>query len=188
MHRKARLFWPIVFGWLALDIATKRLAVAQLGSPGTPHQVLGDFVRLTLTFNQGAALGMSLGKWSRPAFTALALAMLGLLAHFYRTTSPRDRRRAVVLAFITAGAIGNLIDRLRWSRGVVDFIDIGIGSVRWWTFNLADMGITLGAIALAFILGQRDAPPAEAEQSARSRASVVSPRRPGDDHRGRRHT
>lgn len=186
MPPKVRLFWPIVVAWLALDIVTKRLALAYLGPPGTPHEILGELLRFTLTFNQGAALGMSLGEWSRPAFTTLAIAMLGLLAHLYRTTSPQDRRRAVVLAFITAGALGNLIDRLRWSRGVVDFIDIGIGRVRFWTFNLADMGITLGAIALAFILGRRDAPPEAPERSAPSRATAASAPRPSDTRRGRR--
>ena len=55
-----------------------------------------------------------------------------------------------------AGAVGNLVDRLRHERGVTDFIDMGIGTTRFWTYNVADMGITCGAIALALILGKED--------------------------------
>src|ERR1051325_7382530 len=50
-------------------------------------------------------------------------------------------------------SLGNLVDRLRSSAGVVDFIDIGVRSVRFWTFNLADMGITTGAVLLLLALG-----------------------------------
>jgi signal peptidase II len=48
--------------------------------------------------------------------------------------------------------VGNLIDRVRSTRGVVDFIDIGIGNTRFWTFNIADAAITIGAILLAVTL------------------------------------
>ena len=56
------------------------------------------------------------------------------------------------------GAAGNLIDRIRSPRGVVDFIDIGIGAVRFWTFNVADAGITVGAILLALTLWNEPEP------------------------------
>lgn len=149
---KARTFWPIFFAWLALDIVTKHLALARLWPPGVPHEVAGEYVRFTLAFNRGAAMGMSLGEWSRPAFTIIAIVLLGAMAWLYRRTEPANRLQGAILAFIAAGAVGNLIDRIRHERGVTDFIDIGIGSVRFWTFNVADMGITLGAIALAFTL------------------------------------
>ena len=67
-------------------------------------------------------------------------------------TSPGDRLAAAGLALIASGALGNLIDRLRSPRGVVDFIDVGIGDVRFWTFNIADVGITCGAILLVLAL------------------------------------
>ncbi|MCH8934427.1 MAG: signal peptidase II, partial [Gemmatimonadetes bacterium] len=56
------------------------------------------------------------------------------------------------LGLVCGGAVGNLIDRIRSSRGVVDFIDVGIGVHRWPTFNIADSAVTVGAIALAFVL------------------------------------
>ena len=53
---------------------------------------------------------------------------------------------------MSAGALGNLIDRVRGPQGVVDFIDIGIGDMRWPTFNVADMAVSTGAILLAYVL------------------------------------
>src|SRR2546429_9400340 len=67
-------------------------------------------------------------------------------------TRPGDRFRIVALALVCAGAVGNVIDRVRSARGVVDFVDVGIGSARWPTFNVADSAITVGAIALAVSL------------------------------------
>ena len=53
---------------------------------------------------------------------------------------------------MAGGALGNLLDRIRSPRGVVDFIDLGIGDARFYTFNVADVGVTLGAILLAVVL------------------------------------
>jgi signal peptidase II len=55
---------------------------------------------------------------------------------------------------VCGGAVGNVIDRIRSARGVVDFIDVGIGTYRWPTFNVADIAVTCGAIALAVVLWQ----------------------------------
>lgn len=148
---KSRLFWPILVLWLALDLVTKRWALANLQPQGVPHEVLGEYLRLTLTFNRGAAMGMHLGEYSRAVFTAIGVGMLVVLIWLYRTTAPADRLRAAILAFITAGAIGNLIDRVRHGM-VTDFIDMGIGTARFWTYNVADMGITCGAVVLALVL------------------------------------
>lgn len=58
------------------------------------------------------------------------------------------------LALVTGGAIGNLLDRLQSARGVVDFIDAGVGAHRFWTFDIADAGMTVGAVLLAILLSQ----------------------------------
>ncbi len=55
-----------------------------------------------------------------------------------------------------AGAAGNLWDRVRSPRGVVDFIDVGLGGWRFWIFNVADVAITLGAVLLAVTLARED--------------------------------
>lgn len=157
---KARLYWPIVLGWLALDVLTKRWALANL-SHGMPQEVIGDWLRWTLAFNRGAAMGFHLGEWSRPVLTLIGVVMLVILVRLYHTTGAEHRLQILLLAFITSGAIGNLIDRVRWSQGVVDFIDIGIGTTRFWTFNVADMGISVGAVLLAIIWGRSEKVPQE---------------------------
>ena len=65
------------------------------------------------------------------------------------------------MGLVAGGALGNLVDRIRWDRGVVDFIDIGVGMTRFWTFNVADSAITVGAILLLWPTHEeaRSAPP-----------------------------
>ena len=55
---------------------------------------------------------------------------------------------------VVGGAIGNLIDRLRSNAGVVDFIDVGVRNVRFWTFTVADLGITIGAVIMVLALSR----------------------------------
>jgi signal peptidase II len=153
---KAGLFWPLLATVLALDVTTKSLAVRYLAPQYIPHEVLGDAVQLTLAFNPGASFGIGVGEYSRVVFIALALVALVVLAQLYRAAAPGDRPRGVALALICAGAIGNMLDRMRSSRGVVDFIDLGIRDARFYTFNLADLAITIGAALLAWILWQED--------------------------------
>jgi signal peptidase II len=62
----------------------------------------------------------------------------------------------LALSLVSAGAVGNLIDRLRSARGVVDFIDIGTATWRWPTFNVADIAVTTGAVLLAVVLWRED--------------------------------
>src|SRR5438046_592587 len=77
---------------------------------------------------------------------------LFVLRSMVRSARPGDRFRIVSLALVCAGAVGNVVDRLRSAQGVVDFVDVGIGTARWPTFNVADSAITVGAIALAVSL------------------------------------
>jgi signal peptidase II len=149
MSPKAAAFWPTVVIVYALDFLTKRLAEAHLAPVHVPHRIIGDVVRFTLAYNRDAAMGLSLGSYSRVGFTITAAAILAVLGILYYRTPPGDRVPALSLGLIAAGAFGNLTDRLRSPRGVVDFIDIGIGSARFWTFNIADAGVTCGAILLA---------------------------------------
>ncbi|HEX6314427.1 MAG TPA: signal peptidase II, partial [Gemmatimonadaceae bacterium] len=115
-----------------------------------------DVVRFTLAYNQGASFSVSLGEHTRWILTALALGVLAVLMMQYRRAAAHDRTLALALALIVAGASGNLLDRLRSPRGVVDFIDIGIGDLRFYTFNLADVAVFCGAILLANLLIRRD--------------------------------
>ena len=65
------------------------------------------------------------------------------------------------LALLSAGALGNLIDRLRHAKGVVDFIDVGTAEWRFWTFNVADMGVSIGAVLLAYLLWREGPSPSD---------------------------
>jgi signal peptidase II len=141
---------------LVADYVTKNIAVARLSPPFIPHDVFGSYGRLTLTFNRGMALGISFGVWSRPFLILVAVVMIGGLLYFYNKVAPDDRLYAASLGLILGGALGNLLDRLRGTRGVVDFIDIGVGSIRFWTFNVADIGVTIGTVLLAFVVWQRE--------------------------------
>jgi signal peptidase II len=146
-----RLFWGTAAAVVVADIVTKLLAESAL-SPTRPIPVIGDFVQLRLVFNQCAAFGLCLGTYSRWIFFGLAIVALFVLRAMVRSARRGDRFRLMALALVCAGAVGNVIDRIRSPRGVVDFVDVGIGSTRWPTFNVADSAITVGAIALAVSL------------------------------------
>ena len=113
-------------------------------------EILGGLVPLTLAFNRGAAFGISIGNDPRWFFIPVTVAALVLLAYLMVKTNPSDRFRLLALSLVSSGALGNLIDRVRWSRGVVDFIGpINLGFMDWPIFNVADMAISCGAVALA---------------------------------------
>ena len=155
---KARAFWPLLFLIVFTDCATKRLAEEHLYETSAPREIVGDILRVTLAYNPGAAFGFApMGaEDSRWLLSAIAAAMTVLFFHWYRKADAHDWSFAAALGLISGGALGNLLDRLRSARGVVDFIDIGVGDVRFWTFNLADMGLTVGAAMLAVLLWRRE--------------------------------
>lgn len=134
---------------LVLDILTKQWALAlPLG-----YQTVGVAgIPLTLTYNTGVAFGLGVGnlRWIIVAGTFLVLAALCVLMYQAR---PNDTLRICSLSAVMAGAIGNLLDRLRWDQGVVDFIGpFNLGFAQFPIFNVADMAITVGAVSLAVSL------------------------------------
>lgn len=150
------LFWSVIIIVVALDVGSKAAAVYSLTPAYTPHEIIGNVVRFTLAYNPGAAFGFNLGSASRWIFTALTIVALAVLANLYRATREGDFARVLALALVSAGAVGNLIDRIRWSVGVVDFIDVGLGDHRFWTFNVADSAVTVGAFLLGWVFLQQD--------------------------------
>ena len=167
------VFWSIIAVIVALDVVTKRWAVHTLVPQRMPHEVIGETLRWTLVYNPGAAFGLHLGPYSRWIFLALTVGALVILWRLFRATRPDDTVRTISLALVCAGAIGNLIDRVRSPLGVVDFIDVGIGDMRWPTFNVADMAVSTGAFLLAWVLwGEEDH--AEASAAERTAAAPTS--------------
>lgn len=154
MTRKARWFWPLAIALVVADCASKRVVESHL-SVGRPQPLVGEVVRFTLSYNTNAAMGLQLGGDSRRlVLSALSVAALVVLGFLYHRTRPSERLRVIGVALVAGGALGNLVDRLRSSAGVVDFIDVGVSHVRFWTFNIADMGITIGAVLLLLALGR----------------------------------
>ena len=151
-----RMFFAAAAIIFVLDIITKQLALASLGG-GELIPVVGDWVRLHLVFNRGAAFGFHLGPYSRWIFLVIAVVAAVVLNRLSLTALPGDRLRQLSLGLVAGGAIGNGLDRIRSARGVVDFLDVGIGALRWPTFNVADMAVTCGAIALALSFWREDA-------------------------------
>jgi signal peptidase II len=160
-------WWAVVVPIVAVDLVTKLLAVEHLAPVHVPHPVIGDVVRFTLAYNPGAAFGMHVGELSRWVFLALTVVILAVLWRMHETTPANERALRLATATVMGGAVGNLIDRVRSERGVVDFIDIGIGETRFWTFNVADIAVSCGAVLLVALLWKKDA-----AENARARESA----------------
>jgi signal peptidase II len=159
-----RIFWTAAVVVVALDVVTKLIAEATLLlTPGIP--VIGDWFQLRLVYNRGAAFGLHVGPYSRWVFFAVAVIAVLVLNRMSVQTSAGDRFRQLALGLVAGGAAGNLIDRIRSARGVVDFLDVGVGSVRWPTFNVADIAVSCGGIALAIALWREDHRRARAESA-----------------------
>lgn len=150
------LFWGAAVTVVIVDFITKLVAEQRLMPAHIPHPIIGEYVRFTLAHNPGAAFGMSLGGASRIVFGIIAVVALVLLWKLRQTAGPSERLKVLGAGLAWGGAAGNLLDRLRSSAGVVDFIDIGAGRVRFWTFNVADSAVTIGALLLAWALLQED--------------------------------
>ena len=152
---KVTIMAAILAGVLCLDIFTKALVQRNM-LVYEQRDIIGEYVRLTYIFNTGAAFGIQLGPYSRQIFLVLSLVALVALVLMYYYTPIQDRLRLASISLICAGAIGNLIDRVRSENGVVDFLDVGIGTMRWPVFNVADMAVTAGAIVLALSLWKEE--------------------------------
>ena len=146
-----RRFFTVVAVVLILDLASKIAAEALL-SRYHGVSIIGEFFQLRLVYNPGAAFGIQVGTASRWVFMALSSAALVILWNMLRATRAGDTVRLAALALVFAGAAGNLVDRVRSPRGVVDFLDFTFSSWHFPTFNVADSAVTCGAILLAFSL------------------------------------
>lgn len=151
-------YWMLTALVVVFDVLTKAWAVGNLVPRHVPHPVIGDYLRFTLAYNPGAAFGMHLGPASRWIFATLSVVIIAVLLRSTRELVMKSRLAAVGVPTVIGGALGNLIDRIRFREGVVDFIDVGVGTVRFWTFNVADSAVTVGAICLVIALWRHDEP------------------------------
>ena len=152
MKPRWRFLANIVAAGVLLDFGSKLWAQTSL-EPGRTVHLWGGLLKLTLSFNPGAAFGVHLGEASRPLFSAFSVLVLVWLLNLYRREPTMGRQRALGVALVCAGALGNLIDRLFWQRGVVDFLGpYDLGFMVWPIFNVADCYVVVGIACLLFSL------------------------------------
>lgn len=157
MRKKLTLLFSIVPVVLILDFWTKSWALRELQGQ-TPQELFGGLVPLTFALNTGAAFGLKIANAdSRWFFVPVTILALGLLGVLFKQAEKSDGLRLVSLSLVVAGALGNLWDRVRWSRGVVDFIGpVDLGFWDFPIFNVADIAISCGAVLLAISFWQEE--------------------------------
>lgn len=149
--RKIALVLAIFIGSVALDQGTKVLAQESLnGVP--PQSFLGDLFRLEYSENPGAFLSLGAALSADMRFWILSVLVAGFLigAIYYLFSQPKlSRLSTISLSLVIGGGASNLIDRVfRINGRVVDFMNLGIGSLRTGIFNVADVAIMGGVILL----------------------------------------
>jgi signal peptidase II len=147
---RAGAHWGVFLGLagvvIVLDQLTKSWLVANV-TQGETRQVVGDWVRLVYHQNTGALFGMF--RDQAVLFGLISIGVIGLIVAYHARTG-RSLYMSIALGFLFGGAIGNLVDRLRLGY-VVDFVDIGIGDLRFYTFNLADSAISTAIVLLVAV-------------------------------------
>jgi signal peptidase II len=140
------LFVGVAAAVLVVDQLTKAWVVASI-VPGSAIRVVGDLVRLIHSKNDGALFGL-FGS-AAPIFAVASLVVIGLIL-WYQARSGRNQLLSLALGLLLGGALGNLLDRIRLGY-VVDWVDAGIGAIRFWTFNVGDAAISLAILLLLLI-------------------------------------
>jgi signal peptidase II len=138
-------FYLIALGTFALDQLSKALIVRHF-RPGQSIPILPGFFDLTFVLNPGAAFGFLAGlpeRFRHPLFVGIAIAAAVLIVLYRHRHLRHQALASAALGLILGGAIGNLIDRLRYGM-VVDFLDCYVGPYHWPAFNVADSAISIG--------------------------------------------
>lgn len=147
-----------VAGFIYLaDQVTKALVVANF-PVGSRTDVIGDVVQIWHAQNRGAAF--SLLQDSQLLFLAVTVIALGAIAYFFRSLHGRSLWLYAILGLVLGGTLGNLTDRIR-QQYVTDFVSVGVGGLRWPTFNVADSSIVVGILTIIGLLAifERDEDP-----------------------------
>jgi signal peptidase II len=146
--RRLNLGLAIAVGVLVLDQLTKWWILSVVMQPPRMIEVT-PFFNLVLVWNRGISFGLfnNSSAWNAAILSAVALAItVALVIWLWRVTQPL---LAAAIGLIIGGAVGNVIDRLRFGA-VCDFLDLHAFGYHWPAFNVADAAITLGAIAILY--------------------------------------
>ncbi len=141
--------WLITGAWLGADQGTKAL-VQQIIPPNASVQIIPGFLNLVHVRNRGAAFGVlsQAGGWQVAVLIGIALLATVVFGVWLWSLQGRAPWTRLALAFILAGAMGNLVDRLRFAY-VVDFLDFHWKTVfHYPAFNLADSGVIIGVVLI----------------------------------------
>ena len=136
----------------SFDVASRAVPA---GQPGGPTELIGELVRIAKVYNDGAIFGLF--DAIAPLMAVLTLVVVAGITWFvWRRGAHSSPLVTIGLGLLLGGAIGNLIDRIRLGR-VIDFVDMGIGSFRWYAWNVADAAVFLGILCLfaAALTGDR---------------------------------
>jgi signal peptidase II len=139
----------VVVAFVGCDQATKALAREALAA-SPPVLLLGGAVRFQYAENPGAFLSLGAGlspQWRFLLGVVVSGAALAALAVFVLRSTSLSAVQRMGLGLVVAGGIGNLVDRLANDGRVVDFVSLGVGSLRTGIFNVADVAITAGVLA-----------------------------------------
>ncbi len=145
------LFAAIAIAVVVLDQLAKSWVVGNLAQ-GESFQLIGDWVRIVHWRNSGILFGML--PQSAGAFAIVSVVVAGLIVG-YHARAGRGLLVTIALSLLLGGALGNLVDRLHYGS-VIDFVDMGIGNWRFYTYNIADAAITT---ALVLLIGMAIFPP-----------------------------
>jgi len=143
---------------------TSKLLIRENFQFGQSISIIGDLLYFQFIFNEGGAMGTRIGpSW---VYTVLTILALVLIVRYLFSDNSRRMSVGIALALISGGAIGNLIDRLRFGK-VIDFIDVDFPDIqflklyRWFTFNVADAAITVGLSIFIITLIFKEKRPAD---------------------------
>ena len=140
---------------LVADQLTKALVVANV-AVGERVNLIGDLVQVWHAQNRGASFSLLQG--ASLLFLVVSILSVGLVVYFHRTLRSRGWWLHLVLGVVLGGTLGNFVDRLR-QGAVTDWLSIGIGDLRWPTFNVADSSLVvgIGILVLYLLLDRPDA-------------------------------
>ncbi|OQX89813.1 MAG: signal peptidase II [candidate division Zixibacteria bacterium 4484_93] len=157
--RKKLVLFLVPIAVLILDQITKALVRNSI-PPNVARRVLGDFFSISNVRNKGGAFGTQLG--GSYFYIAVSIAAIALIFLYHIKNKRGSSLVDMSLMLILGGALGNLCDRIILGY-VTDFLDFGIGELRWPSFNIADSAITVGVILLLLsnIIGKDEKDTAE---------------------------
>jgi len=156
------LYFAIAALVVILDQASKRV-IWEIYQYSGGTDVIDGFFRFTLSKNKGAVFGILSGAGD--LLLVVRIISIAVLAFFAYRMRYAPAHKRVCLGLILGGAFGNLIDHVAAGE-VLDFLDVGIGVHRWPTFNVADIAVSCGAVALAISLWIEDSRQARHEAAS----------------------